>query len=186
MSVRSTSMQGPRSLSVLRTVGVLGTAAALTWAMTGSAFAAPGPSSSSDTTVANVEVTTSIDLTGLTDHFTLTGIPGATVTNDGAVTMNVKTNSFGGYAVTVQSATDSLLPADSVANVDSIPIDALLVHGTTGTYTPLSDTAPFTVHTQATRSAELGDTITNGYQVVIPFVNEDTYTATLNYVANAL
>ncbi len=150
----------------------------------GSAFAS-GPTSGGSTT-GNVDVNTSIALNGLTPSFTLTGIPGATVTGLGAVTMNVQTNNLAGYAVTVESSTPTLLPT-AVGNADSIPISALSVEESEfGSFTPVSDTQTVTVHAQDSRSAEAGDNLFNDYQVVIPFVNEDTYSATLNYIATAL
>ncbi len=165
-------------------LGLLGAAVAgcaLT-GMSGMANAAE----SSDSTSANVEVTTAIALTGLTPSFTLTGVPGATVTGAGAVTMNVLTNNLAGYAVTVESATPTLVAAAG-ANLDSIPIAALTVkESSAATYDALSNTVTRTVHSQATRSAEAGDTVSNDFQVVIPFVNQDTYTATLNYIATTL
>ena len=151
----------------------------------GTANAAPGEISPG-ASQANVVVSSAIALTGLTPSFTLTGLPGATVLGTGAVTMNVQTNNLAGYSVTVESATSTLV-ATAAGNTDAIPIGALSVReGGTTAFTPLSATTPTAVHTQATRSAEAGDTITNDYQVVIPFVNEDTYTTTLDYVATTL
>jgi hypothetical protein len=167
--------------------GVIGAASVVAFAgvLASPAIAAPGDTSTGSTT-ANVDVGSSIALTALTPTFTLTGVSGATVAEDAAVTMNVATNNLLGYAVTVQSATPTLA-ATAAGNTDSIPIGALSVRETgTVPYTPLSNTAPVTVHSQPTRSAEGGDTVSNDYQVVIPFVNEDTYTATLNYVATTL
>jgi hypothetical protein len=165
---------------------VFGAAAAAAVCMTAaSAAAAPGDTDIGSTE-ANVEVTTSIALTGLTESFTLTGIPGATVTGLGAVTLNVETNNLAGYAVTVQSAAATMAAA-APANTDSIPIGALSVRETNETtFTPMSATGTALVHTQANRSAEAGDALSNDYEVVIPFVNEDTYTATLDYVATTL
>lgn len=160
-------------------------AALLLAGVSSTAFAAPGQTSA-DSTEANVEVLSAIGLTALTPDFLLTGLPGATVAGLGAVTMNVSTNNLAGYAVTVQSASATLDPA-AVGNPDTIPIGALSVRETGSTaYTPVSDAAPVTVHTQGTRSAQGGDTISNDYRVVIPFVNEDTYTTTLNYIATTL
>jgi hypothetical protein len=172
---------------VRRGVFAVVAAAALVCASAGVASAAPTtPSGSTD---AHVAVTTSVSLTGLTGQFTLTGIPGATVSGDSAVTMNVETNNLAGYDVTVESLTPTLV-AGAPSNADSIPIGALGVRqhdasAPLAAYQALSDTATRTVHHQTTRSAEGGDTIYNDYQVVIPFVNEDTYTATLDYIATA-
>lgn len=163
-------------------------AAAFVCAMAGTAAAAPGDTSS-DSTTANVEVVNAIALTGLTPAFTLVGLPGATVTGNAAVTMDVTTNNLAGYAVTVQAGTAALLPA-AVGNPDSIPIGNLHVResagGNAGAFTGVSSTSPVVVHTQAARSAPAGDTITNDYSVDIPFVNTDTYSATLTYIATTL
>lgn len=164
--------------------GAVGAAAVATLALglAGTASAAPGGG-----TAANVGVDSAITMTGLTPSFTLTGIPGATVdTALVPVTFNVQTNSIGGYSVTVESATPTLVGTGG--NTDSIPIGALSVRETgTTPFTALSNGATATVHSQATRSALVGgDNLSNDYQVVIPFVNSDTYTATLNYLASTL
>lgn len=145
-----------------------------------SAFAA----SDSKTTTANVAVNSLITLSGLTPAFTLTGDPSATVTAGSAVTMNVTTNSLTGYNVSVQAAADHLQGAPS--NTQTIPIGNLKVKGDLATYTSVSNLTPFVVHAQATMSAASGDTLTNAYQVAIPFVPADTYSVQLNYVATAL
>ncbi len=149
------------------------------------AFAAPGDTSV-DTTIANVEVSSAIALNALTPSFTLVGLPGATVTGNGAVEFNVETNNAGGYAVTVQAEDDVLNPADT-DNPDVIPIGNLRVRETgDGAFTSLNDAAAVTVHRQAVRSASGGDALSNDYQVSIPFVASDTYSVTLDYVATAL
>lgn len=168
---------------------LVGTAVmALVGTMAGTAAAAPGDTST-DTTIANVQVAGAIVLSGLTPDFTLVGLPGATVGSNAAVTMNVSTNNAAGYSVTVQAGTATMTPA-TVGNPDSIPIGDLHVResaaGTPGAFTQISNTAPVIVHTQAVRSALGGDTISNDYEVVIPFVNTDTYSATLTYIATTL
>jgi hypothetical protein len=93
----------------------------------------------------------------------------------------------GGYAVTVQSRSATMVGTGT--NADSIPIGALSARDTGGTYAPVAGPAAADgtpVHTQATRSAEGGDDLSTDFQVVIPFVNSDTYTATLDYVAATL
>lgn len=151
----------------------------------GVASAEPGVTDTG-TTTANVQVDTTITLTALTPAFTLVGVTGSTVTGLSAVTMNVETNNFAGYTVTVQSLTATMTGANQ-ANADSVPIGALSVResGTTP-FTPMSSEAPVLVHSQSIRSAEGGDALANDYQIVVPFVNEDTYTATLNYIATTL
>lgn len=184
-SIVSLNAQADRAL-VRRVVAIAGVGLLLAGASS-TAFAAPGDTTDTDTTQANVVVQSDITLTGLTDQFTLTGLPNSTAALTSAVTMNVETNNVAGYTVTVQSASDSLDPADPVANPDVIPIGALSVRetGTTG-YTPVSDAAAVTVHSQDERSADGGDAIANDYSVDIPFVNADTYITVLNYVAATL
>ncbi|WP_374947810.1 hypothetical protein [Agreia sp.] len=170
----------PRGYRTLMGAAALASTAAL---LAGGGLAA-NAATDSDTTEAHVEVETAISLTALTDEFTLTGAPSDVVTDADAVTFTVETNNIAGYSVTVQSTTATLLP-ETAGNPDSIPIGALSVTGDTGSGA-LSSTVPVTVHTQATRSAEGGDDLTNGYTVTIPFVNSDTYTTTLTYVAATL
>ena len=135
-------------------------------------------------TEANVVVSTSITLSGLTPSFSLTGLPGDTKETTGkAVAFTVKTNNQSGYKVTVVSATSALLPADGIDNGDSIPIGALSVSSDLGGWNALVADEPTIVADQSGRSLEGGSTFGNDYKVVIPFVNSDTYTATLNYVA---
>jgi|HubBroStandDraft_6_1064221.scaffolds.fasta_scaffold187078_2 hypothetical protein len=140
-------------------------------------------SSDTHSTTANVAVNPVITLSGLTSSFTLTGNPGATAAANSAVTMNVRTNNITGYSVSVQAASANMAGATS-GNTDVIPVSALSVRETgTTPFSALSNTAPVTVHTQATRSAAAGDTVNNDFSVAVPFVNSDTYSATLNYVA---
>ena len=159
--------------------------AAFVGGMGGTASAAPGDTSA-DTTVAHVGVNSAINLTGLTGEFTLNAPPGASVSENGVVTMTVETNNLGGYVVAVQSQTDTLLP-HAGGNPDSIPIANLHVRQTgDSTFLPLSSTTPVTVHSQPGRSAAGGDIISNDYRVDVPFVATDTYSATLDYVATTL
>ncbi len=176
-----TIKRGGRTLA--RGLVTTAVAAALVTGMGGIASAVTSPG----TTTGNVAVTSAIALTVNTASFTLTGVPGATDTNAAAVSYKVTTNNLAGYAVTVQAATATLLPT-ATGNTDSIPIAALSVKGDAAgaTYTSVSNATPTTVHTQATRSAAAGDNLVDGYQVVIPFVNQDTYHVTLNYVASTL
>lgn len=150
------------------------------------ASAVPGQTATQSTT-ANVVVGSSITLTGLVESFALTGNPGETVTNAvPPVTFTVATNNNEGYAVTVEPQTATLNPA-TPGNTSTIPIGNLQVReaGTTA-FTPLTFGTPVQVHTQATPSAEAGDTLTNDYQITIPFVIPDTYSAVLDYVATTL
>ena len=181
--VRSSTHVGARrwkhGLAVAASAGLLAVGTA------GPAVAAPGLEDTGDT-IANVVVQSAIALTALTPSFTLTGIPGATVEGINAVTMVVETNNLAGYEVSVESTTPELAPI-ALGNTDAIPIELLSVRESgTADYTPLSDTVPVIVHTQDGRSAEGGDAVSNDYSVDIPFVNEDTYTTTLTYVATTL
>jgi hypothetical protein len=160
-------------------------AVAIVGASASSALANP-PTPSTGSTTANVAVQEGIALTGLTPSFTLTGPPGTTVTGSSAVSYNVETNDPAGYTVTVQAAGSALLP-ETTGNTDTIPIGDLLVndHGA-GSPLALSAATPVTVHTQTTRSVNGGDNLSSDYQITIPVVKADTYTATLNYVASGL
>ncbi len=166
--------------------GIVGIAMAASFAaIAGPASAAPGDTSG-QATVAHVAVTSGITMTGLTPSFTLTGAPGATVSGPAAVTFNVETNNVAGYAVTVQSTTATMDPALG-GNLDTIPIADLTVRETGGgAYTPVSDLTTVTVHTQPGRSANGGDALSNDFQIRVPVVNADTYSATLDYVATTL
>ena len=182
-----TTKRGRRGLAV----GIATTAAV--GLFLGSLGATASADTSADTVVANVEVSGAIALTGLTPSFTLVGLPGGLVTGNGEVDFNVEANNAAGYSVTVQAATASMTPADIVANPDVIPIGALGVRqgvpanpGTAGAFTSLSSTAPVTVHSQGVRSGIGGDDWVNDFQILIPFVASDTYTATLNYIATEL
>jgi hypothetical protein len=155
--------------------------------MAGSASAAPGDNSH-DTVVANIGVNSTILLTGLPGAFTLNGAPGTIVTGLGDVSFNVMTNNIGGYKVTVQAAASALAPT-AVGNPDSIPIETLQVReaaANPGAFTSISNGGAVSVHSQATRSAAAGDVLSNDFQIQIPFVATDTYTATLNYIATTL
>ncbi len=163
--------------------GAVGAAAVASLAvgLAGTAFAVDDPGS----TDAHVTVDSAIALTALPASFALNGIPGATLTSAGAVTYTVATNNLAGYAVTVQSEAAALVGTGT--NAETIPIDALTVRETgPGTFTALSDTAPLVVHTQDTKSAALGDSLSNDFRIAVPFVNNDIYSTTLDYVATTL
>lgn len=178
----SSAAQGTNP-AIARRIVASAAAALLLAGVAGTAYA----DTATDSTDANVEVLGDITLTALTPSFLLSGLPGAVVTNAAAVSMNVETNNIAGYSVSVLAADDELVPADRLVNPDEIAIGDLTVEGpaTTG-YEPVSDQTTTTVATKATRSAEGGDTIVNGYSMEIPFVNADTYSVTLNYVATTL
>jgi hypothetical protein len=128
----------------------------------------------------------SITMSGLTPSFTLTGLPGSTVEQDGAVGMTVTTNSAGGYAVTVRSTKSAL--TGKPGNADTIPIERLSVRGTDPSpfvrMTGPSGT-PITVHTSTGPTSSGGDAISNDYKVEIPDVASGTYSTDLEYIATA-
>ena len=126
-----------------------------------------------------------LTLSDLTPSFTLTGLPDSTVTTDGALTMTVTTNNPAGYVVTVQAAT-AVLASATTANPATIPIDALRVRETgRSSFQTLSTNAASVVHQQDGPSAPGGDAVSNDYQVQIPDVSSDDYSATLDYVVSS-
>ncbi len=139
-----------------------------------------------DSTTANVVVGGVITLTALSNSFTLSGNPGQTVTTATPVTMTVTTNNATGYSVTVEPASPDLTGA-LPGNTDTIPTTLLQVRETGGgAFTALDPTTPTQVFTSNTPSAADGDTISNDYQITIPFVQPDTYSGTLNYIASTI
>jgi hypothetical protein len=142
--------------------------------------------SDSGDTLANVAVTGAITLTALTGAFTLSGAPGAMVEDPGAVTMDVTTNNFAGYAVTVEPL-EAALTGATAGNTNSIPTSDLNVRLTgTTSYAPLAFGTPLEVFRKTSASASGGDSVSNDYKITIPFVQPDTYTTTLEYVATTL
>ncbi len=135
-------------------------------------------------TTANVSVNNILTLSGLTSSFTLTGDPSSTATQTGAVSMNVLTNNLTGYTVSVQAAAATLAGA-ATGNTDTIPIANLKTKNTSAAYTALSNTAALTVASASTKTISTGTSVSNDYQVAIPWVNADTYSVTLNYVLAA-
>jgi hypothetical protein len=80
----------------------------------------------------------------------------------------------------------ALLPADTTANTDTIPVDQLRERQTgTLTFRPLSAATSLTVAQSDSASAAGGDAVSEDDRVQIPFVTPDTYTGTLNYVLSA-
>ncbi|WP_410816491.1 putative Ig domain-containing protein [Micromonospora sp. 050-3] len=125
----------------------------------------------------------SITLSGLPAGFTLTGRPQQVVGQPEAVTMTVTTNSPTGYAVTVRGLAPELVGANP-ENPYTIPIENLRVRESgTSVFRGLSDVTPVVVHRQSGPSAPGGDAIGNDYEVSIPAVVADEYSATLEYVA---
>jgi uncharacterized repeat protein (TIGR01451 family) len=130
--------------------------------------------------------TRTIALAGLTPSFTLAGLPGAIVGSDGMVVMTVTTNSTAGYVVSVQAATPELTGTTPGNTATTIPIDRLSVRETgAAQFRPLSASIPLVVHQQNMPSAPGGDAISNDFQIQIPFISSDKYSAILDYVASA-
>ena len=148
--------------------GVIGAGLAAAVAV-GTAGAASAQASDSGATDAKVEVQSSIVLSGLTPSFMLSGIPGSTPEGLSAVTFNVETNNSAGYAVTVQSQ-DALM-AGSAGNTETIAIGALSVKESAGAVNSTNaaykvvTTGAQQVHTQATKSADGGDLLSNDFKV---------------------
>lgn len=167
-----------RGLAVAAAAGLLAAVAAQL-----PAAAVPGDQSA-DTTVANVGVSSSITLADLTSSFALNGAPDDTVTGLSAVAYRVVTNNVGGYTVGVTAQDTALRPTGNSA--DTIPIENLAVRPNgTDDFTPLSRTNAITLRDKGSRSEAGGDSYSDDYRVDIPFVADDTYTVTLNYVATA-
>lgn len=149
-------------------------------------FVAQGSAASASntgTTTANVAVSNAITLSALTPSFTLSGDPGTTVTQDGAVTMNVDTNNATGYTVSVQPTAANLVGTGS--NSFTIPVGDLQVRETGQQFfSPLNPAFQLHVYSQDTPSAAGGDNLSNDYQIQIPDgTPPDTYSVTLDYVA---
>jgi hypothetical protein len=141
------------------------------------------------TTTGSVTVDSGITLTALTATFAISGVPGdVDVAAAASVTMNVATNNVAGYNVTVEPQTATFTGA-APGNTDTIDVGALEVQGTGtvgGTFEALTFGTPTQTFTKSTASAEAGDTVTNTYQMTIPFVLPDTYSTVLDYVATTL
>jgi hypothetical protein len=151
----------------------------------GAASAAGSNPDNGDTT-AYAQVDSGITLTSLTSAFMLTGTPGATVSTGEPVTYNVETNNVTGYTVSVQAAGSTMLPENTVANADTIPIADLTVRESgVGEFAPVTAVGgnAVLVHAQDGRSANGGDNLSTDFRMRIPTVNADTYSATLNYLA---
>ncbi len=186
MTFKSTSkisVGGPQGHSrhLGRSLAGLAMAAALTGVIATPAFAAPSDTDSGVTT-GHVVVESGITLTDLSPSFTITGTPGATVGAN--VSYNVETNNAAGYGVTVQSESATMDPAGPSG--DTIPIAALTAKDSTGaTYMPVSSTVELPVHSQAVRSANTGDVLQTDFQMRVPTVEADTYSAAIDFVATS-
>ena len=171
-----------RSTFAVRAVVSGATVAAFVGLASVPAFADTGATSATESTEANVVVSSGITLDAIAD-FTLTGLPGTSPT--AAVGYQVTTNAGTGYNVTVQADADDLETdpvsaddidiADLTVNSSGAPTVFNSVPGPTGTAR--------TLHTQSARSATNGDARTNTYRILIPAVAPATYTVTLDYVA---
>jgi uncharacterized repeat protein (TIGR01451 family) len=123
-----------------------------------------------------------ITLSGLTSSFTLSGPPSVLVTANGAVTMNVQTNSPGGYYVTVKPAGGTMVGTGT--NPETIPVGELKVRESGKTlFGSLLANQALVVHSQTGPSSAGGDAVSNDFQVQIPFIRPDSYSVTLDYIA---
>lgn len=102
--------------------------------------------------------------------------------------MTVTRNNQQGYAGTAQSRTYDLQRVDTTATTDIIPLESRL-----GSYTARGEpnvsmilAAPVTALTRTSRSDPLGHLVLIDFQIPIPGVNSDTYSATLDDVATML
>lgn len=145
---------------------------------------AAGPSVFADTaaTTADATVDSTITLTG-DAAFAITGAPGDAATATSGLT--AESNNTAGYNVTVLADATDLVPSDTVANTDTIPVADLKVDNDAGSATALSDTTAVTVHNQDTKSADGGDALTASYSLAMPFINADTYSGGLTFTATA-
>jgi uncharacterized repeat protein (TIGR01451 family) len=146
----------------------------------------PAESPDTDCVTATSVAPRTIELSGLTPSFTLTGPPHATVAQEGALTMTITTNSPGGYVVTVLADDSEMV--GSPGNDETIPLTMLNVRESspeTTSWLALSDIFPTVVHEQDRASAPGGDAVSNDYRVEFPNVAPDTYSTTLNNLVTA-
>jgi hypothetical protein len=125
-----------------------------------------------------------ISLTGVPSSFTISGNPTSTVTQASAETYRVTTNDPLGYTVTVQAQSATLLGA-TAGNTDAIPLGNVSVRGHGGGgFTPVSSTGAVVVHSATSASAPSGDSLSDDFQVAVPFVNSDAYSVGLVYLVS--
>lgn len=136
-----------------------------------------------DSTTANVTVDAMITITDLTESFDLVGEPGDEVTTDPSVSLTVTTNAETGYTVTVEPDDEDLVPADPVENEDVIPFSDLEVELQDESFTPLTPGTPIEIYSEEEPTDDTGDLIEHDYQITIPFVNPDTYSGDITYIA---
>lgn len=126
---------------------------------------------------AQATVGNAISLTADDATVALNGVPGdETTALSGLVATS---NNLAGYNVTVQAAAANMAGV-AVGNTDVIPVGSLSVGGAAA-----SNTAPVQIHTQATKSADLGDAIPVAYALTMPYVNADVYSVGLTFTATA-
>jgi hypothetical protein len=164
--------------------------AGATLALAGFAFATSTTTSAlagtTTSPAASVTVGSSITLTGPGNFNLGTALPGATAGPTSTSNITVTTNNLLGYTVSVLAANADF--TGSAGNTDTFASSNLQVNSVAVplVYTPLSTTVPTIVKIQATPSAAGGDTFTHSYKIpVVPSVNADTYSTTVNYTAAA-
>jgi hypothetical protein len=137
------------------------------------------------TVTATITVDEGITIAFADGAITLTGSPGETVEDLGAVSMTVTTNNATGYNVAVDPDTDTFPGATSGG---AIVVTDLQVRDTSatsvaGAYVNLLTTA-LVINNKTTVSAPAGDVINNDYRLTITGdTAADVYTGTITYIA---
>ena len=136
----------------------------------------------------SVAVASSIAFT-IAPDFALTDGPTAITTGSdvtGSVDWTVTTNSETGYSVTFAPVGVNMVGTSG--NTDVIALSTVTwddaQNGIAGATLPAAITASNAIWTQDTRSSVGGDNHTNDFALTVPFVNSDTYSATLDYLAS--
>lgn len=137
-----------------------------------------------DTTTANIIVGGAITIADLDESFDIEGFPGDEAQTDDPVTFTVTTNNATGFNVTVQPDAAELTPADT-ENEDAIDFADLEVEliDDPGTFVSLNPAEPVEVYNQGSPTGDEGEDLAHNYELTIPFVQEDTYSGSITYVA---
>lgn len=167
----------------MRNTSKVGVASGALLVVVATAWGAGPAQAQTDTTTASVAVQQVIAIT-VDGAFALDGVPGETAVTDPEVEFTVTTNEPDGYFVTVQPVDGEMVPPDAVENPDVIPFgDLEVANADTGAFSPLDPDTPVEIYSQDTGSDPGGDTFTHAYQLDVPFVQPDTYTGVITYVA---